>query len=178
MTTSVLSRILVSHKGNQDRRTPKTLFNELDAEFHFELDPCTSDEKEGWLGTPHYFTKEQDGLQQDWTPYRSIFINPPFNQMPKWVDKALQTVKKSNATIVMLVPAKTETRWFHTLLNSKHLREMRFVERRVTFEGHDNPFIIGIVLVVLAGSLEKTQPLGCGLTTSNDPTITPNHHLV
>ena len=146
---SVLSRLLVSHKGNQDRRTPKALFNELNDEFHFELDPCTSDEKEGWLGTPYYFTREQDGLAQDWTKYKSIFINPPFNQMPKWVDKSIETCTKSDTTIVMLVPAKTETRWFHQLLNASCLKEIRFTERRVTFDGHENPFIIGILLIVL-----------------------------
>jgi phage N-6-adenine-methyltransferase len=146
---SVLSRILVSHSGNQDRRTPKALFNELNDEFVFDLDPCTSDEKEGWLGTPHYFTREQDGLAQDWTKYKSIFINPPFNQMPKWVEKSIQTCETSDTTIVLLIPAKTETRWFHQLLNARCLKEIRFVERRVTFDGHDNPFIIGILIVVL-----------------------------
>jgi site-specific DNA-methyltransferase (adenine-specific) len=69
--------------------------------------------------------------------------------MPKWVDKAIKTCEMSDTTIVMLVPAKTETRWFHHLLNSKTLKELRFVERRVTFDGHKDPFIIGIILVVL-----------------------------
>jgi hypothetical protein len=57
---SILTKLL-SHNGNQDRRTPKILFNELNNEFNFQLDPCTSTEKPNNLGTPYYFKyPEQD----------------------------------------------------------------------------------------------------------------------
>lgn len=149
----------MSHKGEQDRRTPLTLFNELNSEFNFELDPCTSSSKHGNLGTPYYFTKEMDGLSQDWTKYKSIFINPPFNKMPLWVSKSLETCAASDAIIVLLFPMKTDTKWFHTLLGASHLHEIRFVQGRVTFEGHANPFIIGIGLAVLKRQLPpNTQP--------------------
>ena len=152
--TSVLAKLLVSQSGEQDRRTPIEAFKELDKEFHFELDPCTSSGKPGNLGTSHYFTKEQDGLKQDWSPFKSIFMNPPFNQMPKkntWIDKSFKELEKSkDMTIVILVPSKTETQWYHKLLTSRFLKEIRFQKGRMTFEGHDDPFIIGITYFVLS----------------------------
>ena len=151
--TSVLSRLLVSQSGEQDRRTPLEVFKELDKEFNFSLDPCTSSEKNGNLGTPYYFTKEQDGLKKDWSKFKSIFINPPFKDMNKWVDKILSEIEKNNKiTIVLLAPAKTETKWFHKLINFKYLNELRFQKGRVTFEGHENSFIIGICYFILKNS--------------------------
>ncbi len=52
-------------------------------------------------------------------------------------------------TIVLLAPSKTETKWFHTLINSKFLKELRFQKGRLTFGDHKNPFIIGICYFVL-----------------------------
>ena len=150
---SILSKLLVSQSGDQDRRTPFGVFEELNKEFKFELDPCTSSSKNGNLGTDKYFTKEQDGLKQDWSKFKSIFINPPFNQLSKkntWLDKCFMELEKAkDMTIVLLVPSKTETKWYHRLATSKFLKELRFQKGRMTFEGHDNPFIIGITYFVL-----------------------------
>ena len=148
---SVLSRLLVSRSGEQDRRTPLAIFKELNKEFEFELDPCTSCSKQNNLRAPYFFTKEQDGLKQSWGSYRSVFVNPPFRDMSKWVDKILFELEKCNdeLTIVLLTPSKTETRWWHKLLGSKFLSEIRFQKGRVTFEGHKNPFIIGITFFIL-----------------------------
>lgn len=148
--TSVLAKLLVSQSGEQDRRTPINIFQELNKEFNFKLDPCTSSSKNNNLRTPFYFTKKQDGLKKDWNEFDSIFINPPFKDMNKWVKKVFSELSKSNnMTIVLLAPAKTETKWFHSLLESEYLKELRFQKGRVTFEGHNDPFIIGIVYFVL-----------------------------
>ena len=153
---SVLSKLLVSQSGEQDRRTPINIFKVLDKEFNFELDPCTSLSKKNNLKTPYFFTKKQDGLKQDWGKFKPVFINPPFKDMSKWVDKILLEISRNNnQIIVLLVPAKTETRWFHRLINSNHLKELRFQERRVTFEGHENPFIIGICYFILKKDSHK-----------------------
>lgn len=147
---SVLSKLLVSQSGEQDRRTPKDVFEVLNKEFKFQLDPCTSSSKENNLGLKHYFTKEKDGLKQNWSDYDSIFINPPFKDMRIWVDKILFELEKSeNMVIVLLAPSKTETKWWHKLISSKFLEELRFENRRLTFEGHKNSFIIGISYFVL-----------------------------
>lgn len=148
-STSVLARLLVSQNGVQDRRTPKNVFDLLHKEFAFDLDPCTSESEPGNLGIP-YFTKEMDGLKQSWQEYSSIFINPPFRDMKKWVEKIHDELKKADRmTVVLLAPSKTETRWWHQLLESEFLEEVRFQKGRMIFEGHENPFIIGISFFVL-----------------------------
>jgi site-specific DNA-methyltransferase (adenine-specific) len=156
----VLSKLLVSQGGKQDTRTPQDIFKELDKEFHFDLDPCTSDSKPNNLHTPYYFTKEQDGLKQDWSKYRSIFINPPFNQLPHggWIPKILSELDKNKEqTIVLFVPVKTETKWFHTLINSEHLKELRFQYGRVTFEGFEDSFIVGMCYFILKHKAKLSQ---------------------
>lgn len=65
--------------------TPQDLYDALDAEFHFELDPCATHANHK---APLYFTKEQDGLAQDWGKLRT-FINPPYGrEIGKWVRRA------------------------------------------------------------------------------------------
>jgi len=143
--SSILAK-LCSHKGNQDRRTPISLFKELNDEFKFGLDPCTSTSKPNNLGTKHYFLyPEKDGLKESWVGYGSVFVNPPFKDAYKWIKKAYEEAK-NGVTSVVLLPSKTETKWWHEYaLKSK---EIRFISRRVTFEGHKDPFIIGIALIV------------------------------
>lgn len=137
---------LLTHNTNQDRRTPLSLFEELNKEFHFQLDPCTSTEKPGNLGTPHYFLyPEKDGLKEDWYPYGSVFVNPPFKYATKWICKAMEESKKG-ATVVILLPSKTDTAWWHDY--ALKASEIRFVRGRVTFEEYKDPFIIGIALII------------------------------
>ena len=110
--------------------TPQKFFNELNEEFHFTLDPCAD-------VTNHkcdkYFTEEQDGLSQDWGN-ETVFINPPYGRdvTGKWVAKAVQQHKRHGNTIVMLLPARTDTRWFHDYIYN-HGVEIRFIKGRLKF---------------------------------------------
>lgn len=149
---SVLAKLL-SHNGNQDRRTPKTLFDEINKEFNFELDPCTSMSKPNNLGTPHYFLyPDKDGLQEDWSKYKSAFVNPPFRDASKWIKKCYEENKKG-VTIVLLLPSKTETAWWHDY--ALKADEIRFIRKRVTFDGHKDPFIIGMCFIVYLDQLKE-----------------------
>jgi phage N-6-adenine-methyltransferase len=142
---SVLAKLL-SHKGNQDRRTPMAIFDELNKEFNFKLDPCTSTSKPGNLNTPHYFLyPEKDGLVEDWSRYGSVFCNPPFKHALKWIKKAKEEAEKG-CTVVMFLPSKTETAWWHDY--ALKADEIRFVRKRVIFEGHKDPFIIGMSIII------------------------------
>ena len=108
--------------------TPQDFFDALNEEFRFETDVCAIPEN---AKCEKYFTPEQDGLKQDWTGV--CWCNPPYGrQIGKWVEKAA----KSNATVVMLVPARTDTAWFHDWILP--FAEIRFVRGRLRFGGAEN----------------------------------------
>lgn len=110
--------------------TPQKLFDELDAEFHFNLDPCASHNN---ACCDKYFTIEDDGLVQRWWGYR-VYCNPPYGDgIGAWVRKCA----KGGAEIaVALLPARTDTAWFHDFIYNK--AEIRFLRGRIKFVGADD----------------------------------------
>lgn len=110
--------------------TPKDFFDKLDREFHFDLDPCADESNHK---TPEYFTKEQNGLLQDWSG-RRVFCNPPYGRkIGAWVEKAYREGTKDGTIVVLLIPARTDTRYFHDFI--LHRSEIRFVPGRLRFGG-------------------------------------------
>lgn len=104
----MINNALFSSKTDQ-WATPQDFFDELDREFHFDLDPCADESNHK---TPEYFTKEQDGLLQDWSG-RRVFCNPPYGRkIGAWVEKAYREGTKDGTIVVMLIPARTDTRYF------------------------------------------------------------------
>lgn len=118
--------------------TPQDFFDMLDAEFGFTLDAAADAQNHK---CPRYYTREQDGLKQPWTG--TVWCNPPYGrQIGEWVQKASYENAVNNNTIVMLLPARTDTRWFHTYIYKQPNVETRFVRGRLKFGGRkDNaPF--------------------------------------
>lgn len=98
--------------------TPIDFFEELDREFHFQTDVCALPENKKCA---HYYSPEQDGLKQKWEGV--CWCNPPYGRnIGKWVKKAAE----SEGTVVCLLPARTDTKWFHEYINGK--AEIRFVK--------------------------------------------------
>lgn len=124
LSGTALNRTLFSQKSDE-WATPQALFAELDAEFHFTLDPCATAEN---AKCDRYFTRDDDGLSQSWDG-ETVFVNPPYSEVAEWVKKAA----RSRATVVMLVPARTDTRWFHAYCQAP--REVRFIKGRLKFGG-------------------------------------------
>ena len=115
--------------------TPQDFFEKLDQEFGFELDVCALPEN---AKCSRYFSPMDDGLEQDWTGV--CWCNPPYGrEIEKWVKKAYISAIEG-ATVVMLLPARTDTRWFHDWIYGK--TEIRFIRGRLKFGGaeHDAPF--------------------------------------
>lgn len=106
--------------------TPQEFFNQCDREFRFTLDPCCNFENRK---CPRYFTKEVDGLSQDWAPER-VWMNPPYGrEIGHWMKKALDESRKG-ALVVCLVPARTDTKWWHEYAMKG---EIRFLKGRLKF---------------------------------------------
>jgi site-specific DNA-methyltransferase (adenine-specific) len=109
--------------------TPQYLFDALNKEFHFTLDPCADSSNHK---CEKYYTKEQDGLAQDWSG-EIVFCNPPYGrEIGKWVKKSYDEVYNGTCEcVVMLIPARTDTRWFHDWIY--HKAEIRFIKGRLKF---------------------------------------------
>ena len=106
--------------------TPDWLFEVLDAEFRFTLDPCSSDANARCV---RHFTRREDGLAQDWTR-DVVFMNPPYGrEIGQWMRKAHESAQ-AGAIVVCLVPARTDTAWWHTY--AVH-GEIRFLRGRLKF---------------------------------------------
>lgn len=119
-----------SHESDE-WATPKWLYDELDAEFHFNYDPCaTADNHKCFLWT----SKEDDGLTTDWGGQR-VFCNPPYSDLPRWVEKAYRETRKDDTLVCMLLPARTDTRYFWNYIWQRS--EVRFIKGRVHYENSE-----------------------------------------
>lgn len=117
-------------QSNSDEwETPQALFDSLDAEFHFDLDACASEDNHK---CERWFSKEEDGLKQNWGGCH-VFCNPPYSKISKWVEKAYRETRQDGTVVVLLIPARTDTRYFHNYIY--HRSEIRFVNGRLRFSG-------------------------------------------
>ncbi|MFW3582049.1 DNA N-6-adenine-methyltransferase [Staphylococcus caprae] len=131
-----------SSKSNE-WTTPQHLFDELNREYHFTLDPCASHEN---AKCDKYFTIEDDGLTKDWSK-DIVFMNPPYGRNIKhWIKKAYEESVKG-ATVVCLIPARTDTTYWHDyIFNNAY--NIKFLKGRIKFGGASNsaPFPSAIVV--------------------------------
>lgn len=112
---------------SEDWPTPQAFFDQLHAEFSFTLDPCATPAN---AKCRQYFTRESDGLSQDWGQH-VVFCNPPYGRdMQRWAAKCLDA-SRQGATVVLLAHARTDTKWFHSFVHGK--AELRFVCGRLKF---------------------------------------------
>ena len=129
-----MNHVLFSSKTD-NWATPQALFDRLNDEFHFTLDVAADETNHKCT---EYFTKEQDGLSQKWEG--CVWCNPPYGrEIFRWVKKAYEE-HENGATVVLLLPARTDTKWFHEYVYGK--AEIRFLRGRVKFgDGKGNaPF--------------------------------------
>ena len=118
-----------------DWATPQTFFDALDAEFQFTLDPCASVEN---AKCKKFYTVAENGLAQDWSG-ETVFCNPPYGRaIYDWVFKCWRESRKPCTTVVMLIPSRTDTRYFHEFIYKK-AREIRFIRGRLRFGNGTNP---------------------------------------
>lgn len=123
--------------------TPQNFFDKLDDEFNFTLDPCATPDN---AKCDKYFTIEDDGLAQDWSN-DIVFMNPPYGRAIRhWIKKAHDESRKG-ATVVCLVPARTDTSYWHDYVIGGGA-EVRFIKGRLKFGGSSNsaPFPSAVVI--------------------------------
>jgi phage N-6-adenine-methyltransferase len=124
--------------------TPWSLFNPLDAMYNFTVDVCATAKN---TKCKKYFSPADNGLAQEWTGV--CWMNPPYGrEVEPWIKKAYETAMTGAATVVALLPARTDTKWFHRYIYGK--AEIRFLEGRVNFirEGKSGPATFPSMIVV------------------------------
>lgn len=124
--------------------TPQDFFDKLNDEFHFTLDVCADETNHK---CEHYYTKEVDGLSRPWIG--TIWCNPLYGRkIGEWVRRAYISSQIGSATVVILLPARTDTRWFHDYIYNKPNTEIRFIKGRLKFGGCKNsaPFPSMVVI--------------------------------
>lgn len=131
--------------NTEEWATPQAFFEELNKEFNFTLDPCATQEN---AKCKKYFTKDQNGLLQSWAG-ETVFCNPPYGrQIAKWVKKASDEAK-NGATVVLLIPARTDTTYFHEYIYNKH--EIRFIRGRLYFGDGEGRAPFPSMVVIMKG---------------------------
>lgn len=121
--------------------TPKAVFAALDSEFHFNFDPCPLDGIENGLAT----------LFVDWAGKR-VFCNPPYGPgISKWLERGLDA-----EVAVFLIPARTDTRWFHEIVLPK-AQEIRFIKGRLKFGDATNSAPFPSMVVIFGEGGQRTN---------------------
>ena len=127
------TEVMFSSK-NEVWATPQDFYDKLNREFGFNLDPCALPEN---AKCEKFFTPDDDGLKQDWGGYK-VFCNPPYGRkLAAWVQKCYTESRKPGTLVVMLIPARTDTAYFHDYIYHK-AREIRFIRGRLKFGDSKN----------------------------------------
>lgn len=143
-----MQALFSSEKMNWE--TPQMLFKKLDNIFKFEVDVAADENNKK---CKKYYSLKEDGLNQTWRTERggAVWCNPPYGRdIKKWVEKAYKESKLHNTTIVMLIPSRTDTQYFHDYIYNK--AKLFFIRGRLKFinekkqEEHSAPFPSMIVI--------------------------------
>ncbi len=124
---AITKGLMSSSRG--DWETPRALFDAVDSIWSFDLDAASSD---GNALCADHCTRESDGLETDWGGHR-VWVNPPYGrEIGRWVRKADEEARKPDTVVVMLLPARTDTRWWqdHVI---PHAAEIAYIRGRLRF---------------------------------------------
>lgn len=156
-----LTRDAMFSSETDEWATPQKFFDQLSKKHDFQLDPCATQEN---AKCPIFFTKEQDGLKQDWSVGQGVvWVNPPYGQpelvckkdctkkkcakrgthclvyvpgIRDWVAKAVKCQSRGRG-VVMLLPSRTDTVWWHSYVES-FATKYTFQKGRLKFGGAKN----------------------------------------
>lgn len=134
-----MNEVMFSSK-NDNWETPQHIFNKWNSRYHFTVDVCATKDN---AKCDKYYTPEMDGLKQKWEGV--CWCNPPYGrEIGKWVEKAYN----SNCTVVMLLPARTDTKWFHNFCMKGHII---FIQGRLKFGNATNSAPFPSMIVIFKG---------------------------
>lgn len=121
--------------AKQDWKTPKAVYQTLDAEFGFDFDPCPTN--------PDF-----DGLSCEWGQVN--YCNPPYNELAKWLEKGFVEWKKGK-TVVFLIPSRTDTIAWHKYCMKA--TEIRFIKGRLSFDDNGGRATFPSAIIIMDSNL-------------------------
>ncbi len=127
--------------------TPQEFSDKLNWRFGpFDLDPCANIHN---TKCANFYTEAEDGLSKDWSDH-TTFVNPPYGRgIDKWIEKGYNTAKDGVSKVVMLIPARTDTRyWLNYVMKAN---EVYFLKGRLKFGGSANSAPFPSAIVVFGG---------------------------
>jgi len=144
-------KVHFSSKSNE-WNTPDDLYNILDNEFNFTLDPCTNGENNK---CNRFYTEKENGLIQDWSK-DIVFMNPPYGrEISQWIEKAYNESLKGSK-VVCLIPSRTDTKYWHDFIFNK-ASEVRFVKGRLKFGNSKNSAPFPSAIIVYDNNFNNTK---------------------
>jgi phage N-6-adenine-methyltransferase len=127
--------------------TPQSFFDKLNKKYKFSLDACATKENSK---CERFYTIEDDGLSKSWEN-EVVFVNPPYSNVGDWVAKAHYESTHNNATVVMLIPSRTDTKYWHQYIMDS-ANKIFFIKGRLKFQNgstvstHSAPFPSAVVV--------------------------------
>jgi|14BtaG_2_1085337.scaffolds.fasta_scaffold106734_2 site-specific DNA-methyltransferase (adenine-specific) len=142
---------MFSNKSNE-WSTPNEFYEKLDSIFNFTLDPCATDENHK---CDKFYTMEDDGLVQDWGGEK-VFVNPPYSENTKWLEKCYNESQKPNTIVVVLIPSRTDTKYWHNYaMKASHIY---FVKGRLKFGNQRNSAPFPSAVLIFRQRFGDTDP--------------------
>jgi site-specific DNA-methyltransferase (adenine-specific) len=142
---------LMFSSKTDDWATPTEFFEKLNWRFGpFDLDACASIHN---IQCANFFTEAEDGLSKDWEGF-TTFVNPPYGRgIDKWIKKAFDESRKDETRVVMLIPARTDTKYWHQYV--MRADEIYFLKGRLKFGECDNSAPFPSAVVVFDGTNQR-----------------------
>lgn len=135
----------------EDWETPHELFDIIDKEFHFTID-LAADEHNTKVSI--FYGKQQDALTKSWTGV--CWLNPPYGrQLSKWIKKAYEESLPEGVIVVVLVPARTNTSWWHDYCMKAY--EIRFIRGRPKFVGAKHGLPQPLAIIIFKNNNKRTK---------------------
>ena len=148
-------KVMFSSKTG-DWATPQHFFEKLDWRFGpFNLDPCANPHN---TKCANFYTEAEDGLSKDWSGH-TVFVNPPYGRgIDKWIEKAYTESMNPDTRVVMLIPARTDTKYWHSYVMRG--AEVHFIKGRLKFGTAENCAPFPSAVIVFDGSYAGPQIFG------------------
>ena len=145
------TKVVMFSSKSGEWATPQDFFEKLNWRFGpFDLDPCANPVN---TKCANFFTEAEDGLTKDWEGFR-LFVNPPYGRgIDKWIKKGYLESQKKNTRVVMLIPARPDTKYWHEYVMKAS--EVYFVKGRLKFGDSQNSAPFPSAVVVFDGGNQQ-----------------------